>query len=613
MTRLGNSLAWRLLFWFILLALLPLAVIYFYMQQQVGKTITDAQLELLDAQARTYAAQIALAPGDEQNTTSTISNINEKNQFFLLAENGKYIAHSNPAKIGKFASDDFGFVNVRKILLVESTTIRDESRQVVIVTYRRSLSDPLAVTTVNTSELQGPLAPLTTSLLILVFISLVVVAVAGSLFFLVQLAPLHQFSQFIQQLGKKNFLATLNTSRFRGEHRLLAESLMDLSSQIQSMVLELEENVIERTRELETRATQLRAAADVSKAASSVRNLSELLQQTTKLINERFKYYHVGIFLLDERKEYAILSASNSEGGKRMLEKKHRLKVDEKSIVGYVSQNLTARIALDVGQDAVFFDNPDLPSTRSEMALPLVASGQILGVIDVQSTEQSAFSDEDVVALQILADQIAIAIQNANLFSETEKALQASREVFGDVSREAWKKVLRNQPRIGYIATPSGTAQMSAETLEPNLAKSFNTGNVITNADGLTLTVPIKVRGQVIGGIRLKKSDISDAWNQEETNLALTLSDQLSGALESARLYRESQQRAVRETLVSDISARISAASRVDAILRETVQELGQTFGNATVSFQVVEQSNGSLQEPEPGVDGVAGSESANS
>ncbi len=592
MTRLRNSLAWRLMLWLMLLALLPLALIYFYMQQQVGKTFSENQLKLLDAQARTYVAQLALAPGDEQNTTSTISNINENNQFFLIAENGKYIAHSNPAKIGKFASDDFGSENVRKILAVESTEIIDTERQLTIATYRQSLSDPLAGTLVNTNESQAPVRALTNSLLVQVLISLIVLALAGGLFFLAQMVPLHQFSQFINQLGKKNFLATLNTSRFSGEHQLLSQSLMDLSSQIQAMVLELEENVIERTRELETRATQLRVAADVSKAASSVRNLSELLQQTTKLINERFKYYHVGIFLLDERKEYAILSASNSEGGKRMLEKKYRLKVDEKSIVGYVSENLTARIALDVGQDAVFFDNLDLPATRSEMALPLVASGQILGVIDVQSTEQSAFADEDVVALQILADQIAIAIQNANLFSETEKALQASREVFGDVSREAWKKVLRNQPRIGYIATPSGTTQMSSETLEPNLARSFNTGNVITNSDGLTLTVPIKVRGQVIGGIRLKKSDISDAWNQDETNLALTLSDQLSGALESARLYRESQQRAVRETLVSDISARISAASRVDAILRETVQELGQTFGNATVSFQVVEQSN---------------------
>ena len=148
-----------------------------------------------------------------------------------------------------------------------------------------------------------------------------------------------------------------------------------------------------------------------------------------------------------------------------------------------------------------------------------------------------------------------------------------------------------------------------SESLEPNLTKSFETGKVVTANDGLTITVPIKVRGQVIGGIRLKKSDISDAWTQEETNLAVTLSDQLSGALESARLYRESQQRAVRETLVSDISARISSASRVDAILRETVQELGQTFGNATVSFQILDQLNGQNQESGP--DGSANRETA--
>jgi GAF domain-containing protein len=132
------------------------------------------------------------------------------------------------------------------------------------------------------------------------------------------------------------------------------------------------------------------------------------------------------------------------------------------------------------------------------------------------------------------------------------------------------------------------------------MSKSFETGKVLTANDGLTITVPIKIRGQVIGGIRLKKSDISDAWTQDETNLAVTLSDQLSGALESARLYRESQQRAVRETLVSDISARISSVSRIDAILRETVQELGQTFGNTTVSFQMVNPSNGQDQGQDP-------------
>jgi GAF domain-containing protein len=591
------------------MALIPLIAVYFFMQQQVGKTISDNQLEILAGQVRIYSARLESAGGNEQNTTTTISNLTNNSVFFLIGLNGKYIAHTDPAKVGTFASDDLGFELTRTLLSRESYEIVNNERQIMIASYRRSLIDPLAVTIVDVNKLQSPLQNLTNNLLILISICLLVMVLAGGLFFLFQMAPSHQFAEFTKQLGKKNFLATLNTSKFMGEHKLVAQGLMDLSADMQIMIAELEENVIERTLELETRATQLKAAADVSKAASSVRNLSELLQQTTRLINERFKYYHVGVFLLDERKQYAVLSASNSEGGRRMLEKNHRLPVNEKSIVGYVSQNLTARIALDVGQDAVFFDNPDLPSTRSEMALPLVASGQILGVIDVQSTEPSAFTQDDVATLQILADQIAIAIQNANLFAETEKALQASREVFGDVSREAWKKVLRNQPRIGYIATPSGTAQMSSDALDSNLVKSFDTGNVIVNSDGLTLTVPIKVRGQVIGGIRLKKSDISDTWSQDETNLAVTLSDQLSGALESARLYRESQQRAVRETLVSDISARLSSVSRVDSILRETVQELGQTFGNATVSFQMVDQLNG--HEQDPGPDGSEGNGTA--
>ncbi len=592
MTRLRSSLTWRLVFWLMLLAVLPLTTVYIFMQRQVKETISDKQREILAGQVRTYSARLALSPGDEQNTTTTISNLTENSVFFLIGVNGKYIAHTDPNKIRTFASDDFGFSLTRTLLSRESSEIIDSEKQVIIASYRKTLTDPLAVTVVNIDKLQTPVQNLTKEMIAQVAISLLIMVLIGGLIFLFEMAPAYQFSEFAKQLGKKNFLATLNTSKFSGEHRLVAQSLMDLSADIQAMIAELQENVIERTQELETRATQLKAAADVSKAAASVRNLSELLQQTTNLINERFKYYHVGIFLLDERKEYALLSASNSEGGKRMLEKNHRLKVNEKSIVGYVSQNVTARIALDVGQDAVFFDNPDLPNTRSEMALPLVASGQVLGALDVQSTEPMAFSLEDVATLQILADQIAIAIQNANLFSETEKALQASREVYGDVSREAWKKVLRSDPRIGYIATPAGATQMVSEILEPSMAKSFESGKVITHSDGLTITIPVKVRGQVIGGIRLKKSDISDTWSQEEANLAVTLSDQLSGALESARLYRESQQRAVRETLVSDISARISSVSRVDAIMRETVQELGQTFGNTTVSFQVVDQLN---------------------
>lgn len=353
----------------------------------------------------------------------------------------------------------------------------------------------------------------------------------------------------------------------------------------------LEERISERTHTLDQRTSQLQAVAEVGKSIASYRNLSELLQRAAQLVHENFGYYHVGIFLLDERKEFAILAASNSEGGKRMLEKKHTLKVGETGIVGYVAESLRARIALDVGSDAIFFNNPDLPNTRSEMALPLVASGQILGVLDIQSTEPMAFTDEDIATVQILADQLAVAIQNARLFNETERALEGARSSYGQMSREAWSRILRNQARINYLSTPPATVKIDDETIEPTISKAIESGDLILGADGLTISVPVKIRGQVIGALRLKKPEIADAWTQDETTLAISLADQLSGALESARLYRESQQRAARESMVSDISARISATYTRDSIVRETVQELGQAFRNTSVTFQLIDQA----------------------
>ncbi len=404
-----------------------------------------------------------------------------------------------------------------------------------------------------------------------------------------------QFSPEKMRLIKGQLLEPIEI-KTRDELEDLSTNFRQITTDLLHTFTNFEERLAERTGEIERRSNLLKAVADVGKAITSFRDLSELLQQTTHLIRENFGYYHVGIFLLDERKEYAVLAASNSEGGQRMLERKHQLKVGETGIVGYVTEYAKARIALDVGKDAVYFNNPDLPETRSEMALPLVVGGQILGALDVQSTKSQAFSEEDSATLQILAEQLAIAIQNANLFNEIERALEASRIGYGEISREAWSKILRNQPRVGFIATPPATIQIYSETQEPLLAKAFETGDLIIGADNLTVSVPIKVRGQAIGAIRLKKTEISEAWTQEETNLAVALSDQLSGALESARLYRESQQRVARESLVSDISARISAISRVDGIVRETVQELGQALGNASVTFQLLDQPNGQKQ-----------------
>lgn len=361
--------------------------------------------------------------------------------------------------------------------------------------------------------------------------------------------------------------------------------------QMAQALIEFEQLTQSLTRTVEKRANQFKAVADLGKSISSFRTLRELLQQTTILISKNFGYYHAGIFLLDPRREYAVLAAANSEGGQRMLEKKHQLKIGETSIVGYVIANVQARIALDVGQDAVYFNNPDLPNTRSEMAMPLVARGQVLGALDIQSVEPQAFTEEDVAALQILAEQIAVAIQNANLFNELERSLERARIISGEASREAWSRILRQPMRLGYIATPPATVEIEPQAAEPSLKKAFETGDVILSADGLSISIPIKIRGQSIGAVRLKKPDIADTWTQEDIQLAITLSDHLSNALESARLYQESQQRAARESLVSDISAKIGSLVGIENILETAVRELGSALPDTDIAIQFTQDA----------------------
>ncbi|HDQ71379.1 MAG TPA: GAF domain-containing protein, partial [Chloroflexi bacterium] len=168
--------------------------------------------------------------------------------------------------------------------------------------------------------------------------------------------------------------------------------------------------------EIQRRATQLAAAAEVARDATSILDVDALLNQTVHLISEQFEFYHAGVFLVDDNQEYAVLHAASSEGGQKMLAKGHKLPVGKVGIVGNVAATGEPHIALDVGEDAVHFANPDLPETHSEMGLPLKVRNQVIGVLDVQSIQEAAFSEEDVAVLQTLADQLAAAIVNARLF-----------------------------------------------------------------------------------------------------------------------------------------------------------------------------------------------------
>lgn len=340
----------------------------------------------------------------------------------------------------------------------------------------------------------------------------------------------------------------------------------------------LAQQLSQQSRDLETRNQQLHAIAELSQRIVAIRDLDDLLSQATRMISERFAFYHVGIFLLDPSGKYAVLRATNSEGGRRMLARGHQLAVGQQGIVGYVTATGKPRIALDVGQDATFFNNPDLPHTHSEMALPLIVGEQILGALDVQSMQESAFTDEDVEILQVLANQLATAIQNARLFSESRASIEALNRAFGDAARAGWSDLLRAQPNLAYVCDTLDLVNPADDHWQPEMRRALELGEpVFSNPN--TLDYPLRVRNMVLGVVRLQKAQAFGAWLQEEVDLVAAMLDQMGQALETARLYTDTRRRAERERLTAEITARLRASNDPQEILQTALIELRQALG----------------------------------
>jgi GAF domain-containing protein/HAMP domain-containing protein len=382
----------------------------------------------------------------------------------------------------------------------------------------------------------------------------------------------------------------------------LATAFNRMTTQLRKTLSGLEEQVQERTAALEQRTSYLQASAEVSRAVGSVLDPDQLTMDVVDLIRERFNLYYVGLFILDNQSQYAILRAGTGSAGQAMLARQHRIKVGS-GMIGWCIANRTSRIAQRAELDASRLANPDLPDTRSEAAIPLVSRGEVIGALTIQSTQLDVFDTATTSVFETMADQVAVALDNARLFVESQQTLESLRTLYGDITIEGWRRLLEENPQFGY-RSEVGVPLSHELDWDPELVTTFSTGQI---AHGMTgngshsqetdiqnkkedtfyLGIPLKVREHVIGVLGCYKSLEHGDWSQEEISFMQDIGQTVSVALESARFFNETQLRAENERLIADVTGQLRQTLDIDTVLTTAVREIQRILGLAEVEIHM--------------------------
>lgn len=417
----------------------------------------------------------------------------------------------------------------------------------------------------------------------LVFLVSVLVVLANQLL----TPPLRRISQAIQGVARGNYNMPLPDVQRGDEIGELAGSVADMRKRVLDIINDLEQRI-------EVRARDMTATREISRAAATERDLQRLMNQVVNLIVERFpNIYHAQIFLLDNENRYAVLRASTGEAGRTLLARGHRLAVGSISVVGRATEMGEIVIARDATTSRVHRANELLPDTLAELAIPLRVGDRVIGVLDVQSRQSDTFDTEQQDVLQTMADQIAVAIENARLYAESVRQLDELERNRRVSTIEAWHQYMDNlrAPRLESTAgILPGTSQSDA-LRQMALARGEVVVGDQTERRTIPMIVPIRLRGQLLGVVEWEVPD--DEFDQNKLQLAQDLTDRLAVNLENARLFQESQRAIRREQLVNEISAELTAQNDIDQILQTAVREVGRALRAPQVSIRLSNQKNG--------------------
>ncbi|MBN2389485.1 MAG: GAF domain-containing protein [Anaerolineae bacterium] len=578
-----------------------------------GKPALIISMPVRDQQGNLVGVGMFAATLDQLSHEVAVTNFGETGVVYVVDEEDRIIAHPDPAfsevivdvhgspvaqKLREGKEQQFSFVDAEGRQWQAYVDALDNGWGIIAqqeyADFRRSIEQIVR---------SGVLVLIVGGLLL-----------GGLTFFTMRQAfePIDELTETAAAIAKGD-LTRAATVVSADELGVLARTFNSMTAQLRESIDTLEQRVVERTTDLEQRSAYLQASAEVSHAAASILDPDVLIQQVVELIRGRFDLYYAGLFLVDETHAWAVLRSGTGEAGQAMLARQHRIRVGE-GMIGWSIAHAEARVASHAEVDAVRVINPELPDTRSEAALPLRSRDEVLGALSVQSTHPDAFDEATLMVLQTMIDQVAIAIDNARLLAQAQESLDAERRAYGVQMRQDWDLVTRTRATTGYVGARAVTDTKEVTLFpaqgewSPEMHAARRTRQSVRGyTDGMpTLAVPILVRDRVVGVLNFSKSQDATGlspdvtWTREEVALLEALAEQMGQALESARLYRQTQLRAAREGVIREISDQMQRATDLAALMRVTTEALNRTLGGSRVYVRWGAQAQGAELTGQP-------------
>lgn len=392
--------------------------------------------------------------------------------------------------------------------------------------------------------------------------------------------PLLELQTALDALGQDDFTRTVKAAERGDEIGAVARSFVNAREQLTLRIDDL-------SRRLTARIRDVQATQEVSRFAASQQDLTTLLESVVDLVVTLFpNIYHAQIFLIDDARENAVLRASTGEAGRQLLARGHRLGVGSLSVIGQVTEEGRVVLARDTASSEVHKRNEFLMDTRAELAIPLRFGDIIIGALDVQSKEGDSFTEDQVSILQTMADQIAIAIENARLYEESIHRLEELSISNQQATQDAWREyMLARRMRTLYSEAGNKSDVDYADLRRTVQEYGMTVVGDMTDRDTIPVAVPIQLRGQTLGVVEWEMPAAD--FDYDKVQLGQELANRLALSLDNARLFQESRSAINRERLVNDITARLTSQTTIDDILQTAVREVGQALRAPQVNIHL--------------------------